>query len=403
MNRIALLTILLASLIASVFAENISQCEWFFDNDPGPGNGNAVTVGSPGSQVNVNFVVATGALSPGIYRVNVRFRTDTTQRWSEPSPAYLVIAPGLPGPALLCTQFEWAIDNDTPTLMDVTDGQTISLNQIVATTNLAPGVHRFRVRTADTSGRTGQFTDNYFVVVTNPPAVAHNVTQLDYWFDGDTATVMSVTPAPSVNFNHIFASAGLSIGLHTFYMRAHDETGRVSAATSSILIVSSPFSAPITHIITGAEYWVNVDPGPGNGVTIPLPDDGAWDEPQEDVSTVLTGLPLGLYLVGFRTRDETGRWSASTADSLLVGPVLVISSSGNDVVLNWQSGGGVSQYKIYRAPSVNGTFAAIDSTAAQTYTDVGALSAAATRYYRVTFQTTTLSDFRLPRESLAPR
>jgi len=129
---------------------------------------------------------------------------------------------------------------------------------------------------------------------------------------------------------------------------------------------------------------VNVDPGPGNGVAIPLPDDGTWDEPQENVSTVLTGLPVGLYLVGFRTRDDAGRWSASTADSLLVGPVLVISSSGNDVVLNWQSGGGVSQYKIYRAPS-------------------GALNAAATEYYRVTFQTTTLSDFRLPRGSLAPR
>jgi hypothetical protein len=403
MKRIALYAILLVVIVGSASAENISQCEWFIGNDPGPGNGNAITVGSPGPQVSLNFTVATGSLAPGIYRVNVRCRTDTTHRWGVPNPALLVIGPGSPAAPLLCTQFEWAVDNSAPTVVDVADGQTITLNQIVATNSIAPGLHRFRVRTSDGSGRTAQYTDNFFYVAPTTPPVVHQVTQLDYWFDSDTATAVSVTPAPSVNFSHIFASANLSIGLHHFYLRAHDETGRIGSPTPSLLIVASPFGSPQTHIITAAEYWVNVDPGPGNGVAIPLPDDGTWDESQENVSTVLTGLPVGLYLVGFRVRDDAGRWSRSTADSLIVGPVLVISSSGSDIVLNWQSGGGASQYKIYRAPSVNGTFALVDSTAAQTYTDAGAANAATRQFYQVTFQTTVLSAFRLPQDSSTPR
>lgn len=398
MKRTLLFALWLAALSGSAYAERINQCEWFIGNDPGPGNGTAITVGSPAQQVNVNFTAATGSLAPGLYQVKMRCRTDTTQRWGVPSSAFLVIAPGTSAP-MLCTQFEWAIDNGAPTVVDVTDGQTITLNQIVTTNSIPVGLHRFRVRTTDASGRRAQFTDNFFYVATTSPPAIRQVTYLDYWFDSDAPTTLDVADAPSVNFNQVFASTNLSIGLHRFNLRARDDLGRIGPPTQSILIVTSPFGPPQTHIITAAEYWVNVDPGPGNGVAIPLPNDGSWNQPQETVSTVLTGLPVGLYLVGFRVRDDASRWSQSVTDSLIVGPLLVISSSGNDVVLNWQSGSGASQFKIYRAPSVSGAYALVDSTTAQTYTDAGAVNAALRQYYRVTFQTTALSSFRLPAET----
>ena len=59
---------------------------------------------------------------------------------------------------------------------------------------------------------------------------------------------------------------------------------------------------------------------------------------------------------------------------------------------------GANQFKIYRAAAVGGAYALIDSTAAQTYTDLGVIPTALTRYYYVTFETSTLSTFRLPSE-----
>jgi hypothetical protein len=292
MKRMALHAMLLAAMAVSAFAENINQCEWYIGNDPGVGNGTPITVGAPSPQVNVNFSTPTGSLAPGLYRVNVRCHTDATLRWGVPTPALMVVAPGVPSTPLLCTQFDWAVDNGTPTTVDVADGQTITLNQIVATGSIPAGLHRFRVRTYDGSGRIGQYTDNLFIVTSTSPPLVHEVTQLDYWFDSDSATAQTVTPAPSVPFSHIFATANLSIGLHRFNLRARDESGRIGPATSGLVIVTSPFGQPQTHIITAAEYWVNVDPGAGNGVAIPLPNDSTWNSSQEGVTSVLTGLPV---------------------------------------------------------------------------------------------------------------
>ncbi|HEY3295070.1 MAG TPA: hypothetical protein VGL38_06510 [bacterium] len=397
-KSIVISALCIAALMPAAFAERISQCEWFVGADPGPGNGTAISVGSPAPQVAANFTAGTGSLAPGLYRVNIRCRTDTTQRWGMPSPALLVIVPGLPPTPIVCTQFEWTVDNGAPTPVDVTDGQIITLNQIVATNGLPVGLHRLRVRTTDSGGRTAQFSDNFFVVTSTNPVVVRQVTLLDYWFDTDSPTTLDVADAPNVSFNQILATANLSIGLHRLNLRARDDVGRSGQPSQAIVIVTSPFGTAQTRTITAAEYWVNADPGPGNGVVIPLPTDSTWNSPQESVSTVLTGLPVGLYQVGFRTRDDLGRWSQSTTDSLIVGPVLVISSAGNDIVLNWQSGAGASQFKIYRAAAMNGSYALVDSTTAQSYTDVGAASVAARQFYRVTFQTTALSAFRLPEE-----
>jgi hypothetical protein len=164
------------------------------------------------------------------------------------------------------------------------------------------------------------------------------------------------------------------------------------------LIVSSPFVGGSDHALAAAEYFVNVDPGEGNGVAIPLPDDAAWDEGEEQSSIVLTGLPIGLHLVGIRTQDDSGRWSKAVTDSIIVGPVLVVHSVGSDIVLDWQSGPGVDHFNVFRGTRPDSTLTQIGSTAGTTYTDIGILSDAEKNFYRVTFNTFTLSTFRMPQE-----
>ncbi|MBM3324248.1 MAG: hypothetical protein FJY66_01120 [Calditrichaeota bacterium] len=139
-----------------------------------------------------------------------------------------------------------------------------------------------------------------------------------------------------------------------------------------------------------------MDPGPGNGIAIPLPQDSLWDEGEETVQTVISGVPIGLHQVGIRFRDDLGRWSMPILDSLIVGPVVTIRSSGTDVILDWLSGPGVDQFYIYRATIPQGPFAVIDSTASQTYTDVGITTIQTKMFYQVTFSTEGLSSFRLP-------
>jgi hypothetical protein len=283
-------------------------------------------------------------------------------------------------------------------VVDVADGNAISLNQIMATAGLSQSLHRFQVRTYDSNGRRSVFSDQVFFVTTLSPApVAHVVTSMDYWLDNDPPTTIDVPDGATAAFSQNVATGSLPVGLHRLNIRAYDETGRHSAATGGFVLVTSPFGQAEGRSLTAAEYFLNADPGAGNGIPITLPDDNSWGGSQESVTAHLPGLPIGLHVIGFRVRDDLGRWSTAMTDSVIVGPVLVIQSAGSDMVLNWRSGtDGVSQFKIYRSPTVNGSYALIDSTAGQSYTDPGILNTFDRQFYRVTYQTTAVSSFRLP-------
>lgn len=402
MIRMVLLILLLMLVPLAAFTQtaSITQCEWFTGADPGAGSGNPITIGASGSSVGLSFSVATGSFLPGITHVKIRCKADSIRSssagvWGVPTDGYVIVTPGS-STVRLVTQFEYRVDNGSWTSVNPTDAAQININEIVPTTGLDGRMHRLEIRLTDDLNRTGVATNGYFAVL--DPTASHwrLVTQIQYWFDSNSPTTLDVTDNPSVNVNEMISSAGLSVGLHQFNMRPIDNLGRIGPTTNVNLIVTSPFGPGAQRSIVAAEYFVNVDPGAGNGVAIPLPDDGAWDEGNENVTQIVTGLPIGLHLVGFRVQDNTGRWSMPEMDSVLVGPILVVHSSGSNIILDWQSGSGVSQYKIYRSPTVSGTYALIDSTTSQTYTDATAIPSSAMNFYYVTFEAAARSSFRIP-------
>ncbi len=470
MKQLVLLVALLACVCAA-YAQTITQAEWFVGTDPGQGLANPITVGTPDDSVNLSFTVPTGSLTPGLYRVFVRCRSNGGV-WGAPSPWLLMIAPG-DGVARLVTAVEYWFDSNAPTFLDVTDDDSITFNQILSTASLNPGLHRFYLRCRDDLGRWGAAHNVLLSVAASPP-LARLVTAVEYWFDSGTPTFLDVTDDDSVSFSQILSTAslipglhrfylrcrddlgrwgaahvalfvvadstqaitrliteieywvddnpptlvdvadaaevdineligtsGLGVGLHYVYMRCRDDLGRWGAADRRALIVTSPFVQSEPRELSAAEFFVNVDPGPGNGIAIPLPQDSVWDEGEETVETVIPGLPIGLHQVGIRFRDDLGRWSMPILDSLIVGPVVTIRSSGTDVILDWLSGPGVDQFYIYRATIPTGSFAVIGSTAAQTYTDVGIIATETKLFYQVTFSAEGLSSFRLPEAASA--
>ena len=294
------------------------------------------------------------------------------------------------------TQLSYQIDNGAPTNVDVTDSANVHWSNLVATAGLTDGLHRLRVNVTDDLGRTGLLTDGFFVVSNTAGNGPRLVTQMEYRIDGGAFVPVDNVDQGIVNFNQIIATNSLAIGLHSFDLRSTDDLGRVGQVHRAFLIASSPIVAGQLRTIVGAEYFVNVDPGEGNAVAIPLPNDSTWDQGQEQTTALLTGLPVGMHLVGMRVQNDLGQWSKAVEDTILVGPILVIHLSGSNMVLDWQSGSGVNQFKIYRASTANGSYALLDSTAAQTYTDVNAVNLFNQKFYQVTFETNAFSSFRLP-------
>jgi hypothetical protein len=402
-KMILLLALFTTSAVAFAQTAVVTECEWFTGTDPGVGNGNDIAIGTPEDEESLAFSVATDSFTPGdLVRVKIRCRIDSlrsgaTDIWGQVTDALIALSPST-GIVRLVTQMEYQVDNGAFTLIDVPDGITANFAELVPTVGLTDGLHRVRIRATDDLGRTGVVVDGFLVISNIPPSTNHLITQMEYRFDGGGFTNLDVADAGIVNLNELIATNALAIGLHNFDLRSIDDLGRVGQVHRAFLIVSSPFVGGVDHTLVAAEYFVNVDPGEGNGVAIPLPDDAVWDEGEEDVATVVTGLPIGLHLVGIRTQDDLGRWSKPITDSTIVGPVLVVHSVGSDLVLDWQSGPGVDHFDVFRGIRSDSTLTQIGTTANNTYTDSGVLTDQDKNFYQVIFDASALSTFRMPKE-----
>ncbi len=142
---------------------------------------------------------------------------------------------------------------------------------------------------------------------------SQNITQIEYFFNTDPGfgagtPIPVVIPSPNLsNINHSIGISGLPDGFHKLFIRAKDDNGRWSHAKSqsflkTTLVVTNPE-------ISAAEYFIDTDPGMGNGVSVPLTPSSHVEnlEFSIDISTI----PMGIHQLFVRTKDNLGRWSHS--------------------------------------------------------------------------------------------
>lgn len=79
-----------------------------------------------------------------------------------------------------------------------------------------------------------------------------------------------------------------------------------------LLAAAAVFSAPAQAGLAGAEYFLNTDPGPGNGIAIPAPAAGQPFAAQVPAG-VIAALPNGTHFLVCRIADEEGNWSIAFA------------------------------------------------------------------------------------------
>ncbi len=378
---LSLLCILFA-VTANAQVRLITTVEYQIDND-------AFTPYDVADAASVNWadVVPTTGLQNGLHRLRVR-GTDDQGRVAQVTDAFFgTISNDFSGQTRVITDLDYQIDGASFTNVNPADAVSVNWADVLPTTGLPTGLHRLRVRGHDSGGRTGVVTDGFFGTISNDfTGQTRLATLAEYRVDGGTYSQINPADAPIINVGQIISTNSLAIGLHSIDFRGVDDLNRIGPIMRALVIVTSPFVIGEQRTIVDAEVWFGSDPGVGNGISIPLPVDGAFDESSEDVVHLFTNQPVGYYTFGYRGLDDAGRWSSAVIDSVLVGPILVITPSGNDVILNWQFPDGIDQYYIERAPQSTGPYAVIDSTTNRTYTHVGIVTTADRGFYQVSFR-----------------
>lgn len=285
---------------------NIAAAEYFVDTDPGVGNGTSLTVS--GSTVDQDFSLTTTGLSSGVHKLYLRLlNTDGT--WSLYDRNVFYINPNNANNSSISSA-EYFVDTDpgvgNGTALTVS-GNSIDADLNVATTGLSDGVHKLYVRLINGDGNWSLYDRNVFYVNPNNSNSA-SIASAEYFIDTDPGVGNGTSLAVSGNLvdeDLNVPTTGLSEGVHKLYVRLINDDGTWSIYDKNVFYVSPTLSN--SALITGAEYFFDIDPGVGNASAIDLSDTDNIDE--DLVVQVPTDLSDGDHILYIRVQNTDGTWS----------------------------------------------------------------------------------------------
>ncbi len=326
--RLGLLVLLLAAVGAftplhAQAPPAFDRVEYFFDSDPGQGQGTAVTLpATPGTTLsNLNFTVNLAAITPGFHSLFIRSRAGSSN-WSqtyrqilykEPTSA-LSAAPNLAGA-------EYFIDADpgygSGTAIAITGGgnNVAGVAFTVGLGSVAAGFHTLSVRSKDVNGAWSQtYRRIFYVEPASTTAPAPALAGAEYFIDADpgygAGTAIAITGGGS-NAAGVSFTVGLGsvpAGFHSLSVRSRDRNGAWSQTYRQIFYVEPAITTAPPANLAAVEYFVDTDPGYGQGSSAAITG-GGTNATGVSFSVGLGSLSVGFHTLFYRVRDAAGKWS----------------------------------------------------------------------------------------------
>lgn len=324
MQRILVVLIFFLSQLS--FGQQIQQAEYFWDTDPGSGNGTALTAFDGNFNQALETVFTNNANLPpvGDHVLHIRVKgQDGT--WS-PSfrKVFRVSASTNTNAEVKITQAEYFWDNDPGAgnglALLAFDGNFNQAFETVFSNNAtlpAIGDHVLHVRVKGQDNNWSTAFRKVFRVSANTNTnLEVKITQAEYFWNDDPGIGNGIALlAFDGNFNQAFESvftnnASLPIvGDYILNVRVKGQDNNWSPVFRKVFRVSENNNTNLEVKITQAEYFWDDDPGAGNGFAL-LAFDGNFNQALETVFTNNATLPSeGDHVLNIRVKAQDGNWS----------------------------------------------------------------------------------------------
>ncbi|HEY0039378.1 MAG TPA: hypothetical protein VGB71_01885, partial [Flavisolibacter sp.] len=330
-------------------AQTITAAEYYFDADPGTGNGTPISVGTPGTAVIFSASIAITSLNAGFHSLAIRAK-DNSGKWgsSEWRTVYVSTAQSAVTPIVAA---EYYFDADPGpgkgTGLGISaPGHAVQFGAVIPTATLQPGFHLLAVRTKNADGQ-WSFLEARGFYLFSLPVNAQSISAAEYYIDNDpgvgNGTQLNIgANGNTVNFVATIPTTSLSSGFHSFAVRAKTADG-----IWSIVETSGFYIQPVAinmGAITQAEYFLDTDPGVGNGVPLTITTPGNTVT-QNFMVTIPPSTLNGQHLLAIRVKDANGVWGLMEWREITVSgfplPLDWLSFTGrrkdNIVVLQWMT------------------------------------------------------------------
>jgi len=266
---------------------------------------------------------------------------------------------------------------------------TVDINQLINTDALADGFHRIYVRAKNQDGLWGLPQNRTFYiplpVQVTPPAYG-TVSRIEYYFDADPGLGQG-TPLytrNTVSLDQLISTAVLEDGFHRLHVRAKNAAGQwgMPQRYTFYIPLSIEPTGPYKNI-THIEYFVDSDPGFGNGTVVSVPPGSNLNI---DIPIDMSNVEHGNRTLYLRAKTSSGAWGfpAKALFSDGVPAYLTLNIVEGNLIITWEDLYTIDTYQVYSAPEpqapyvleTGGSFGPSDWT--------GPLPTDPKRFYRVT-------------------
>ena len=305
--RLLLSSVLVLLICFGTLAQSITLAEYFYDTDPGVGNGTTLIVNGNTGQLTQTFSIPTTSLSDGFHSLYVR-TLNSDNNWSlyDRQGFYLK---SFNTSNILNAEYFFNTDPGVGNGINLTvSSNSQQLNQTfsIPTSGLSEGFNSLYIRTYNSSNNWSLYDRQTFYLKSFD---TFTISAAEYFFNTDpgigNGTALSVD-ANTGNLTQTFpiATTGLSEGFHSFYLRTKDNANNWSLYDRQIIYIKDFDFTP--DEVNTAEYFIDTDPGVGNGTSIVF---GSPSLSAQTLNIDSNGLSEGDHIFYVRVQDSNGDWS----------------------------------------------------------------------------------------------
>lgn len=292
---------------------NIAGAEYWFDTDPGFGNGTALTITGSPSETTESYVIPLGTLSEGFHTLGIRVQNlDGDWSLSDKRVFFVTQEAGTADAIANISSAEYWFDTDpgfgngnaltvTGTPDETTESYAIPLG------TLDTGFHSIGVRAQNTDGIWSLYDRRVFYVfeeLSSDPI--SNISGAEYWFDTDpgfgNGTALSISGNPNeTTESYIIPISSLEPGFHKLGIRVQNNDGSWSLYDKRVFYIfdDEPTVAPITEM----EFLYDAELGFGTGETAPVTATGNPNEYLVEIPTTMVTCDIHDLWVSLKNAD----------------------------------------------------------------------------------------------------
>jgi Secretion system C-terminal sorting domain len=329
---------------ATINVSNIVAAEFFIDTDPSVGNATAIAPSPSGATATFIASVPTTSLTNGFHFLGIRTK-DATGKWGLFENRGFFISSATTNVSNIVAA-EFFIDTDpgvgnATAITPAPTGANPTFVASVPTTSLTSGFHFVAIRTKDATGKWGLFENRGFYISSSTTNVS-NIVAAEFFIDADpgVGNATAITPAPT-GANPTFVASvpttSLTSGFHFVAIRTKDATGKWGLFENRGFYISTQTSNSAG--MTAAEYFIDTDPGVGNGTAFTIPAGQSFN--QNFILPIPPGTVNGNHFIGIRVKNGWGLYAFDTITVSGVVPLTLLSfdafKNKNTVSLKWQT------------------------------------------------------------------